>query len=546
MRRQSLLGPKSKDSSQHKIKARKWWQQQDADATSDDDTYISRRASFGSYQPEESDLEQDWWDEQEYEAAADIAPEMPTKVMSLSYVLPAVASASGKSKQQLIHPAMELQHRQQRTKKKVATGAHWWQQDYGFLPARDAETQDHTSEPATITLSTSIDSAPAKEQLVSREQVALPVGVMRGSAFMAVKARAAESRGSALAPHDDATDNSAAAATVTTTTSVTPPAHVAGAGAATAVSLAPSTHSNKATITNNTNNGRDGDANAHDVVANDWLPKPPSARKSQWQEQKAEAYRYAGDTEIAPPELYVDSYSGAAATDDAAAAYSTETELETEPQRVAYRKSRHLRSSSSYGRYRRYQKAEEQTAENDHDNDHDNDGQQSRTSAVAQNPDSSVKNAVNEMLRLLTQREYSELELRTKCKGRFTPEAIDAAMRYCQEHNYQSEKRYGEMLVRHMEFTHSGPLKLRLKARQKGVDSELTTQLSSEVNWDELAYQALCKKYGVQVLDYATQRKALAYLGRRGFASSSCLYALHKQQQEARETLANENEEGSE
>ena len=622
IKRQSLLGPKGADSSQHQAKARKWWQQQDAAATPDDDTSTTRRASFGSYQPDESDLEQDWWDEQEYEAEADVAPEPPTEVMSLSAVLPAVASASGKSKQQLIHPAMERQHRPRRQKKKVGAGAHWWQQDYGFLPARTSDAapspaQAPVSEPVTTTTTTTsftTDSSRASAPPVSRKQVALPAGVMRGSAFMAIKARAAESRGTAPVTHTTDTDaaeistplaiatpatakqgetQSAAANTTSSTgtpavasnaviATATTTAHVTGAGAALAphrtTSCAPAemapASAPAAAYNSMTNTSIAGywDAAAFDA-ASDYIPEPPADLKAQWQE--AEEYLDARDIApapapafaSAPPESYAEAYSNdttaeagcsyassatsapyaTSASDAVTADYSAETEFEPEPepQSVAPRYSCSSRTyhTSRYGRSRRYQKAARHTAENEGAVEDKATRQQAKNSEPPQGPDNSVKNAVNEMLRLLTGREYSEQELRSKCKGRFTPEAIDAAMRYCQEHNYQSEERYGQMLVRHMEFTHSGPLKLRLKARQKGVDSELTSQLSAEVDWDELAYQALCKKYGVQVLDYATKRKALAYLGRRGFASSSCLNALQRLQQEAREALENEDSE---
>ena len=149
--------------------------------------------------------------------------------------------------------------------------------------------------------------------------------------------------------------------------------------------------------------------------------------------------------------------------------------------------------------------------------------------------DDSVEKAVNEMVRLLTGREYGAQELTEKCLLRFTPEAVAQALAICQERGYQSEERYGQMLVRHMEFSLYGPMKLQLEARRKKVSWELLQELSAEVDWEQLAYEALVKKYGLTVLDYPTQRKALAYIARRGFSSSCCLNALHRMLQEARE-----------
>lgn len=149
--------------------------------------------------------------------------------------------------------------------------------------------------------------------------------------------------------------------------------------------------------------------------------------------------------------------------------------------------------------------------------------------------DDSVEKAVNEMVRLLTGREYGAQELTEKCLLRFTPEAVAQALAICQERGYQSEERYGQMLVRHMEFSLYGPMKLQLEARRKKVSWELLQELSADVDWEQLAYEALVKKYGLTVLDYPTQRKALAYVARRGFSSSCCLNALHRMLQEARE-----------
>lgn len=152
-----------------------------------------------------------------------------------------------------------------------------------------------------------------------------------------------------------------------------------------------------------------------------------------------------------------------------------------------------------------------------------------------QERDSDVTHAINAMVGLLAQREYGAQELKSKCLRKFTPEAVEQALQHCQERGYQSEERYGQMLIRHMEFSLYGPLRLQMEAQKKKISWELLRELSAETDWEQLAYQALIKKYGITVLDYATQRKALAYLGRRGFAASSCISAMQRMQQEAKE-----------
>lgn len=151
----------------------------------------------------------------------------------------------------------------------------------------------------------------------------------------------------------------------------------------------------------------------------------------------------------------------------------------------------------------------------------------------AQERDSDVIHAINAMVGLLAQKEYGAQELKSKCLRKFTLEAVEQALLHCQEKGYQSEERYGQMLVRHMEFSLYGPLRLKLEAQKKKVSWALLCELSADIDWDQLAYQALTKKYGITVLDYNTKCKALAYLGRRGFVSSSCMAAIQRMQQEA-------------
>lgn len=147
-------------------------------------------------------------------------------------------------------------------------------------------------------------------------------------------------------------------------------------------------------------------------------------------------------------------------------------------------------------------------------------------------PDSSVANALNYMVGLLAKREHSQSELEEKALRRFTREAVDEALTQCVERGYQSDERYAEMLVRHMEFALYGPNKLRYEAMRKGADLSLVTEQIEAVDWDDLAYQALLKKYGMLELDYEMRNKALAYLTRRGFSPSSGIKALQRQKDE--------------
>ena len=152
-------------------------------------------------------------------------------------------------------------------------------------------------------------------------------------------------------------------------------------------------------------------------------------------------------------------------------------------------------------------------------------------STVAQDAAGSdeVTLAYNEMIRLLTAREYSAYELTRKCTGRFAPTAVAAALARCQEQGFQSDERYADLLVRHMRLALYGSYKLRLEAQRKGVDWHLVEAalVNNELDWYELAYQCLCKKYtAADLSDYKTRVKANGFLGRRGFETAEREYAL--------------------
>lgn len=149
--------------------------------------------------------------------------------------------------------------------------------------------------------------------------------------------------------------------------------------------------------------------------------------------------------------------------------------------------------------------------------------------------DNSTTNAVNYMVGLLAKREYSAKELLDKTIKRYTYEASSEALDICIERGYQSDLRYAQMLVRHIEFACYGPLKLQFEAKRKGIDLSLIHDSSQEVNWSNLAYEALLKKYGFVKLDFEQGRKALAFLARRGFSSGTCLGALERLKQETKD-----------
>lgn len=139
--------------------------------------------------------------------------------------------------------------------------------------------------------------------------------------------------------------------------------------------------------------------------------------------------------------------------------------------------------------------------------------------------------AFNYVVQLLVRREYSQSELRKKMQGKYAAEIIDSVLQRCIEYGYQSDERHAQMLVNHMQFSGYGPQKLYMEARNKGANLDEVKRLAAEVDWSEVAYETIVRKFTAQqVSDYQTRNKALAFLARRGFDASCCYSALQRLQ----------------
>lgn len=147
----------------------------------------------------------------------------------------------------------------------------------------------------------------------------------------------------------------------------------------------------------------------------------------------------------------------------------------------------------------------------------------------AKNPqvkDADKNKAYNAALRLLTSREYSKRELYLKLRNKYTDDAALDAVKRCIAEGWQSDDRYIQMLIRHMELKLYGPVKFRQEALKKGLSEELIAPYMESTDWLSFALEALKHKYGELKLDYSGKQKALAMLYRRGFTAGLCTKAL--------------------
>lgn len=146
-------------------------------------------------------------------------------------------------------------------------------------------------------------------------------------------------------------------------------------------------------------------------------------------------------------------------------------------------------------------------------------------------PIDDASQALNAALRALTSREHSYMELQQKLSRRYTQEAVKEALDKCVEEGWQSDERYADMLLRHMQFSGFGPLKFKFEAVKKGLSSELIAAFIEQGDWRQIACDYLLRRFGddetISELTRERRQKILALMARRGFSGSDCLYALN-------------------
>lgn len=136
-----------------------------------------------------------------------------------------------------------------------------------------------------------------------------------------------------------------------------------------------------------------------------------------------------------------------------------------------------------------------------------------------------TRSAYDKAMELLVRREHSARELRTKleCRG-FPSEESSAALEDLRARNYQSDERFGEMLVRSRIQAGYGPRWIVAELRTHGIDDVSAQTLidAIQVNWPQLAREALQRRFDLrEPAGPAARRKHAAFLLRRGFDATT-------------------------
>ncbi|MCY7312463.1 MAG: recombination regulator RecX [Pseudoxanthomonas sp.] len=140
---------------------------------------------------------------------------------------------------------------------------------------------------------------------------------------------------------------------------------------------------------------------------------------------------------------------------------------------------------------------------------------------------------VQRALALLVRREHSRKELTRKLALRgIAGEDATAAIERLAGDGWQSDARFGEMLVRTRASQGYGPLRIRAELGTHGLDADTVSAVLEGFggDWAQVARDLLRRRFrNSAATDPAVQRKAIDFLYRRGFQGDHVRLAVHGQ-----------------
>ena len=131
-------------------------------------------------------------------------------------------------------------------------------------------------------------------------------------------------------------------------------------------------------------------------------------------------------------------------------------------------------------------------------------------------------------------------ELKRKLvKREHDDDAIQGALDELLALNYVNDRRYASLYTEQRLERGYGPLSVRSKLRERGIDSCLVEAALAEqtVSWAELAQLALEKKFGPDVIasyEARNESRISRFLASRGFSGSDALKALQAARKDIR------------
>lgn len=145
-------------------------------------------------------------------------------------------------------------------------------------------------------------------------------------------------------------------------------------------------------------------------------------------------------------------------------------------------------------------------------------------------------------IRLLAKRDHSTVELTRKLRQReHDEEAIEEALADLVSANYLNDERYAELYAEQRMNHGYGPLSIRSKLAERGIDSHHVRRALQllQVDWSEQAESAIARRFSPHEIADTGQRatsRIARFLQQRGFSSSDALRGLKKLRNELART----------
>jgi regulatory protein len=139
----------------------------------------------------------------------------------------------------------------------------------------------------------------------------------------------------------------------------------------------------------------------------------------------------------------------------------------------------------------------------------------------------------NRAIYYVSKRDYGSKELFIKLEQKFPDadlEAIEKSINKMFELGFLSDERFVEVYIRQEKRNNNGPLKIRMKLKQKYITDDLINIFLNEEDqdfYDNCANALILKSKGV-VNDYKEKQKYYRFLASRGYLSNHINYAFEK------------------
>ena len=140
-----------------------------------------------------------------------------------------------------------------------------------------------------------------------------------------------------------------------------------------------------------------------------------------------------------------------------------------------------------------------------------------------------MNDLLSRAMRLLSQRDHSEAELRRKLAAQdVSEEDVEQAIAYCHEHHWLDDRRFAERYLVMRSQKGYGVQRIQQELGMKGIARELIHDAfaSSDIDWCALAKQTAHRKFG-QTLpqEWKEKAKVQRFLLYRGFFQEE-IYAV--------------------